>query len=156
MMARINNLGSNGRTSRAMAARTIVAGHAAETAPAVIVVEALPPIKETSGKKSPNAAGSVNCTGIHGVVNLQSHKETGCRLVEESTNEAGENCAAALHVSAARSDETKPERMPLHRAPTSYLRTSTNFSKKTVMPHVAAERMVFMATCVKVVIRSAR
>ena len=39
--------------------------------------------------------------------------------------------------------------MPLQSAPTSYLRTSTNFSKNTVIPQVAAERVVFIATCVK-------
>ena len=99
-----DNLCSNGGASQALAACTIVAGHAAETAPAVIVVKALPPIEETSGEKPPDAAGSVHCAGIHGVVDLQSHKETGRRLVEESTNEAGENSTAALHVSAARSD----------------------------------------------------
>ena len=70
------NLRSNGGASQAAAACTIVAGHAAETAPAVIVVKALPPIEETSSEKPPNATGSVHCAGIHGVVNLQSHKET--------------------------------------------------------------------------------
>ena len=94
----------NGRASQALAARTVVTGHAAEAAPAVIVVKALPPIEETSGEKPPEATGSVHCAGIHGVVDLQSHKEHGRRLVEERADEAGENRAPALHVSTPGSD----------------------------------------------------
>ena len=94
----------NGRASQALAARAIVTGHAAEAAPAVIVVKAFPPIEETSGEKPLDATGSVHCAGIHGVVDLQSHKEHGRRLVEKSADEAGENRAPALHVSAPSSD----------------------------------------------------
>ena len=42
--------------------------------------------------------------------------------------------------------ETKPAKMPLHNAPTSYFFIMTYRSRKTVIPPVAAAKVVFIAT----------
>ena len=99
-----DELGTNGRATNARLANTVILLHAAESTPAMVVIDAPTPIEEPSSNHSPCSAEAVHRAGIHWVINMQLLEEHRCGLVDKGSNQSSGKGTATFHVATACSD----------------------------------------------------
>ena len=75
--------------------------HASPSAPGMVMVEALAPVKEGHCQATPNAAEAVNRAGIHWVINLQLLEKHRCTLVDNGSDQSCGKSTTTFHAAAA-------------------------------------------------------
>ena len=106
-----DNLCCDGSTANgACLARTVIVCHAAKSAPAMIVIESLAPVEQSSSQQTPNAAEAVHRAGIHRIVDVQLLQKHRSCLVHKGRNKASSNGASRFHVAAACCDSHQPSK----------------------------------------------
>merc|ERR1712072_1427177 len=74
---------------------------------AVVIIETLSPIEETSSEHAPSTTSSVNSESIYRVINFQCLQERRCSNKAESPDDADKIRRPAVHICAASSDGNK-------------------------------------------------
>ena len=103
-----DDLGSDGSAADASFAGTVIIGHAAKSAPTMIVIKTLAPVEQSCRQQTPYAAEAVHRAGIHRVVDVQFLQEHGRGLVKKGRNKASGNGTSRFHAAATCCDGHQP------------------------------------------------
>ena len=80
-----DELDPNGSATNAGLAATIILLHAAESAPAVVVVDAPTPVEQACCDQPPGSTEAVDRTGIHRVIDAELLQQHGCCLIHNTS-----------------------------------------------------------------------